>query len=104
MTDKAAHPYLELIRKRVSVERFQAGRELSETEIRTLVEDAIEAPSSFNIQHCGGDLHLFGRSARPRRRRGASHAWLWTRSWPSTTRALEKRCQEPFLHLRITEH
>jgi nitroreductase len=51
MTGKAAHPYLELIRKRVSVESFQTGRELSEAEIRSLVEDAIEAPSSFNIQH-----------------------------------------------------
>jgi nitroreductase len=51
MTGKAAHPYLELIRKRVSVERFRAGRELSEAEICALVEDAIEAPSSFNIQH-----------------------------------------------------
>ena len=45
------HPFLELIRKRVSVERFDPERTLDESEIRALVEDACEAPSSFNIQH-----------------------------------------------------
>jgi nitroreductase len=43
--------FLELMRKRISVEAFQPGLELSDDEIRSLVADAVEAPSSFNIQH-----------------------------------------------------
>jgi nitroreductase len=49
MTD--LHPVLELIHGRLSTERFEPGLALSEHEIRELVEDAIQAPSSFNIQH-----------------------------------------------------
>jgi nitroreductase len=44
------HPFLELIRRRVSVEEFDP-RPLDETTIRALVEDASRAPSSFNLQH-----------------------------------------------------
>ena len=51
MSDRADHPVLDLIRKRISVESFQPDRSLSEDEVRDLIEDAIEAPSSFNIQH-----------------------------------------------------
>jgi nitroreductase len=51
MTAEAVHPFLDLIRKRRAVEAFRPGRELSEAEIRDVVADAIEAPSSFNIQH-----------------------------------------------------
>ncbi len=47
----APHPILELIRHRVSVEEFDQEREVDETLIRELVEDATHAPSSFNIQH-----------------------------------------------------
>lgn len=45
------HPFLELIRRRVTVERFDASKSLSEEQIRELVADAVLAPSSFNIQH-----------------------------------------------------
>jgi len=42
---------LELIHARVSVESFAPGRPLADDEIRALVEHAIQAPSSFNLQH-----------------------------------------------------
>jgi len=45
------HPFLELIRGRSTVESFDPSRELDEDEIRALIEDAVSAPSSFNIQH-----------------------------------------------------
>ena len=45
------HPFLELIRRRSTVERFDSARELDEEQIRALVADATCAPSSFNIQH-----------------------------------------------------
>ena len=46
-----ANPVLELIHSRLSTERFEPGLTLSENEIRDLIEDAVQAPSSFNIQH-----------------------------------------------------
>ena len=46
-----AHPFVELIRKRYSTEAFDASRDLTDEQIRELVEDGIQAPSSFNIQH-----------------------------------------------------
>jgi nitroreductase len=49
MTD--GNPVLELIHSRLSTERFEPGTTLSEQEIRELIEDAVQAPSSFNIQH-----------------------------------------------------
>ena len=51
MDESAIHPFRQLIRGRISVESFEPGCELSEEAIRELVEDATEAPSSFNIQH-----------------------------------------------------
>ena len=45
------HPFLELIRRRVSAERFDPGRALDDATVRDLVADATLAPSSFNIQH-----------------------------------------------------
>lgn len=42
---------LELIRKRISANMFDANRSLSEDEIKELIEYATQAPSSFNIQH-----------------------------------------------------
>lgn len=42
---------VDLLRKRISVEDFDASRELSDGLIRELVEDATHAPSSFNLQH-----------------------------------------------------
>ena len=45
------HPFLELIRRRTSVEQFDTQRELTERQIHDLVQDATQAPSSFNIQH-----------------------------------------------------
>jgi len=44
------HPFLELIRRRTSVETFD-NRPVDDETIRALVEDAACAPSSFNIQH-----------------------------------------------------
>ena len=41
----------DLIRRRHSAESFRDGSSLSDDEIRSLVDDAIRAPSSFNIQH-----------------------------------------------------
>jgi len=46
----AMHPFLELIRRRTSVETFDS-RPIDDETIRALVEDAARAPSSFNIQH-----------------------------------------------------
>ena len=45
------HPFVELIRRRLSVERFDPDHTLDERTLRELVADAAEAPSSFNIQH-----------------------------------------------------
>lgn len=42
---------LEALRSRVSASRFDPSRGLSEDEMRELISYAIEAPSSFNIQH-----------------------------------------------------
>jgi nitroreductase len=42
---------LDLLRERVSVDRFDPARGIDESEIRDLVADATTAPSSFNIQH-----------------------------------------------------
>jgi nitroreductase len=51
MGNTNSHPLLELIRNRVSAESFEPGRTLDSEMVRDLVRDAIEAPSSFNIQH-----------------------------------------------------
>lgn len=42
---------LETIKHRISANHFDASKTLSEAEIKELVSYAIEAPSSFNIQH-----------------------------------------------------
>ena len=49
--DEPLHPFLEMIRRRTSVERFDPARALDEDRIRQLVAEATLAPSSFNIQH-----------------------------------------------------
>jgi putative NAD(P)H nitroreductase len=46
-----SNPIRDVIRGRISAERFQTGGEVSDDELRELIEDAILAPSSFNIQH-----------------------------------------------------
>lgn len=45
------HPFIELIRRRSSTAGFDSERDLTEEQIRELVEDGTQAPSSFNIQH-----------------------------------------------------
>jgi len=40
-----------IIHERTSVNKFDPSKKINEDEIRTLVADAIEAPSSYNIQH-----------------------------------------------------
>lgn len=42
---------LAVIRERTSINKFDSTKPITEAEIRELVGDAIEAPSSFNIQH-----------------------------------------------------
>lgn len=42
---------LELIKQRISVNKFDPAKKLSREEIRELVAYATEAPSSYNIQH-----------------------------------------------------
>ena len=42
---------LELIKSRISANKFDTNRSLSEEEIKELVSYATQAPSSFNIQH-----------------------------------------------------
>src|SRR5262245_49593991 len=42
---------LQLIKQRNSANKFDTSRKLSEDEIKELVSYAIEAPSSYNIQH-----------------------------------------------------
>lgn len=42
---------LQAIKHRISANSFDASKPLSETEIKELIAYAIEAPSSFNIQH-----------------------------------------------------
>lgn len=44
-------PALELIRPRISANKFDTTKTLSHPEIRELVEYATQAPSSTNIQH-----------------------------------------------------
>ena len=46
-----SNPIRDVIRGRLSAERFEIGGEVTVDEIRELIEDAILAPSSFNIQH-----------------------------------------------------
>ena len=48
---QAMHPFLEMIRRRTSVERFDTTRTLDDDVVRQLVAEATLAPSSFNIQH-----------------------------------------------------
>ena len=42
---------LSVIHERTSVNLFDSGKEISKAEIRAIVSDAIQAPSSYNIQH-----------------------------------------------------
>ena len=42
---------LETIKHRISANNFDTTKSLSEAEIKDLISYAIEAPSSFNIQH-----------------------------------------------------
>jgi len=51
MGEQRAHPFLQVVRDRATIEEFDPARDLSEQEIRELIEDTIQAPSSFNIQH-----------------------------------------------------
>ena len=46
-----SNPVRDVIRGRLSAEGFEPGGSVSDDELRELVEDAILAPSSFNIQH-----------------------------------------------------
>lgn len=41
----------EVIRRRISANRFDTRRQLAEEEIRERVESSTQAPSSYNIQH-----------------------------------------------------
>ena len=49
--DDRSRELLDLIRTRLTAEGFEPGRSLDDDAIREIVDDAIQAPSSFNIQH-----------------------------------------------------
>lgn len=42
---------LTAIRQRLSIDKYDSAREISEAEVSALVEDATNAPSSYNLQH-----------------------------------------------------
>ena len=46
-----SNPIREVLRGRLSAERFEPGGTISDDELRELIADAVLAPSSFNIQH-----------------------------------------------------
>jgi len=48
--DRSNH-VLSVIRERTSVNIFDSAKLVSEAEIRAIIADAVEAPSSYNIQH-----------------------------------------------------
>jgi len=48
---KDTNATLRLLEQRISANKFDAGRELSEAEVKELIHYATQAPSSFNIQH-----------------------------------------------------
>ena len=49
--ENAAKEALRVIRERTSINKFDSSRQISEGEIREIVADATQAPSSYNIQH-----------------------------------------------------
>jgi nitroreductase len=49
--DNRTKDALTLIRERTSVNLFDASKTVSEAEIREIIADATQAPSSYNIQH-----------------------------------------------------
>jgi len=51
MDESRLHPFLRVVRTRATIEDFDSSRGLDEQQVRDLIEDAIHAPSSFNIQH-----------------------------------------------------
>ena len=51
MDESRLHPFLRVVRTRATIEEFDSSRGLDEQQVRDLIEDAIHAPSSFNIQH-----------------------------------------------------
>jgi nitroreductase len=51
VSDRARHPAIEVLYGRISATSFDPDDVMSEETIRELIEDANQAPSSFNIQH-----------------------------------------------------
>ena len=49
--DNRTKDALTLIRERTSVNHFDPSKTVSEAEIREIISDAVQAPSSYNIQH-----------------------------------------------------
>lgn len=49
--DNRTKDALTLIRERTSVNHFDTSKTVSEYEIRAIIADAVQAPSSYNIQH-----------------------------------------------------
>ena len=49
--DNRTKDALTLIRERTSVNHFDPSKTVSEAEIREIIADAVQAPSSYNIQH-----------------------------------------------------
>ena len=49
--DNRTKDALTLIRERTSINHFDSSKTVSEAEIRAIIADAVQAPSSYNIQH-----------------------------------------------------
>ena len=51
MTDNLRHPAVDVIHGRISASSFDPRGQLDDVTVRALMDDAVQAPSSFNIQH-----------------------------------------------------
>jgi nitroreductase len=50
--EKCLSGFLDVLTNRRAAERFDSTSSISDFDIRELIEEASQAPSSFNIQHC----------------------------------------------------
>jgi nitroreductase len=49
--EKYLSDFLDVLTKRIAAEHFDSAAQISDSEIKELIEEASQAPSSFNIQH-----------------------------------------------------
>ncbi|MZH02642.1 MAG: hypothetical protein F3745_04375 [Nitrospinae bacterium] len=43
--------FSEVVRQRRSIKSYQSGRQISDVELKELMEEVVLTPSSFNLQH-----------------------------------------------------